>query len=528
MGQQLAERMEAEIGASTPLLELRGIGKRFPGVDALVDVDFAAERGRVHALVGANGAGKSTLIGLLSGVYPPSTGEIRLDGRKVTFHSPREARQAGISTVYQELTVLPNLSVAENVFLGREPRIGWGVVDFSRAEAEARRLFERYSLALDPRAMTGRLPIGQQQIVELARALFTASQVLILDELTAALSNAEQEMLFGIVGRLKRAGLLVIYVSHRLEEVFALADRVTVLRDGRHVTTQPVSTLSQRELIRLIVGHSVSERFELPEVAAAGPPLLEVSVATGTGRKDFSVRAGEILGLAGVLGSGRTRLARSLAGLEPRSRVAARVGGKDVVPSSPRAAIANGIVYLTEDRNTDGLFGNLSVLANATAGALGKFACAGIMRLKNERRTASEMLDRLQLVARSLDAPVRVLSGGNQQKTLFARALLCRPQLLICDEPTRGVDVGAREQIYSILIDLAGRGIGVIVISSELKELLAICHRLLVVRDGSLYEELEPSISEHDLAMIAAGFSREDAWTTSSAMAISQASVAES
>ena len=237
VGQQFAERMEAEIGASTPLLELRGIGKRFPGVDALVDVDFGAERGQVHALVGANGAGKSTLIGLLSGVYPPSTGEIRLDGRKVTFHSPREARQAGISTVYQELTVLPNLSVAENVFLGREPRIGWGVVDFSRAEAEARRLFERYSLALDPRAMTGRLPIGQQQIVELARALFTASQVLILDELTAALSNAEQEMLFGIVGRLKRAGLLVIYVSHRLEEVFALADRVTVLRDGRHVTT---------------------------------------------------------------------------------------------------------------------------------------------------------------------------------------------------------------------------------------------------------------------------------------------------
>jgi ABC-type sugar transport system ATPase subunit len=393
-------------------------------------------------------------------------------------------------------------------------------VDLSRAEAEARALFERYGLALDPQAMTGRLSIGQQQIVELARALSTSSQVLILDELTAALSTAEQEMLFAIVDRLKRAGLLILYVSHRLEEVFALADRVTVLRDGRRVTTQPVSTLSQRELIRLIVGHSVRERFDLPQIAAVGAPLFEATVATATGSKEFSVRAGEILGLAGVLGSGRTRLARSLAGLERQSLAVVRVGGKGVAPSSPRAAIANGIVYLTEDRKTEGMFGNLSVLANTTASALGKFARAGIIRSKQERRMASEMLDRLQLVARSLDAPVRMLSGGNQQKTLFARALLCRPRVLICDEPTRGVDVGAREQIYSILIDLVRGGMAVIIISSELKELLAISHRLLVVRDGSVYEELEPSISEHDLAMIAAGFSRRDAWTTSPASAL--------
>jgi ABC-type sugar transport system ATPase subunit len=506
--------MEAEIGGSKPLLDLRGIGKSFPGVDALVDVDFAAKSGEVHALVGANGAGKSTLIGLLSGIYPPSTGTIRLSGREVTFRSPREARQAGISTVYQELTVLPNLSVAENVFLGREPRFGLGVVHVSRLKAEARELFERYGLALDPQATTGRLSIGQRQIVELARALSTASQVLILDELTASLSTAEQTMLFGIVNRLKRAGLLILYVSHRLEEVFALADRVTVLRDGRRVTTQAVSALSQRELIHLIVGHNVSERFDLPHVAA-GAPLLEATLATAAGSKEFAVRAGEIVGLAGVLGSGRTRLARSLAGLEPRARAVARVCGKDVAPSSPKAAISHGIVYLTEDRKADGLFSNLSVLANATAGALGEFTRSGMIRMKYEKRTASEMLERVQLVARSLDAPVRVLSGGNQQKTLFARALLCRPRVLICDEPTRGVDVGAREQIYQILLDLARRGIAIIVISSEHKELLAICHRLLVVRDGSVYEELEPSVSEHELAMIAAGFSREEAWTTS-------------
>jgi ABC-type sugar transport system ATPase subunit len=332
-------------------------------------------------------------------------------GTEVTFRSPREARQAGISTVYQELTVLPNLSVVENVFLSREPRVGWGIVDRSRTEAEARALFERYGLALDPQAMTGRLSVGQQQIVELARALSTASQVLILDELTAALSTAEQEMLFVSVDRLKRAGMLILYVSHRLEEVFALADHVTVLRDGKRVTTQPVSTLSQRELIRLIVGHSVRERFDLPHVAG-GAPLLEATLASATGRKQFSMRAGEVLGLAGVLGSGRTRLARSLAGLERQSLAVVRVDGEDVTPSSPRAAIANGIVYLTEDRKTDGMFGNLSVLANTTASALGKFARAGIIRFKHERRTASEMLDRLQLVARSIDAPVRVLSGS--------------------------------------------------------------------------------------------------------------------
>jgi ABC-type sugar transport system ATPase subunit len=507
VGELVAKRMEAEV-AGSPLLEACGISKSFPGVDALVNVDFAASGGEVHALVGANGAGKSTLIGVLSGIYPPSTGRIRLSGRDLTFRSPREAREAGISTVYQELTVLPNLSVAENVFLGREPRTSWGLLDIARLESDARDLFRRNGLTLDPRAMTGSLSVGQLQIVELARALSAASRVLILDELTAALSTAEQTMLFGIVDRLKRSGLLIIYVSHRLEEVFELADRVTVLRDGKRVATQPASALTQRELIRLIVGHSVNERFDLPPIPDDASHL-EVGIPRPSGTARFSVRGGEILGLAGVLGSGRTRLARALAGLEPRSRALARIDNKELKLTSPRTAIAHGIVYLTEDRKVDGLFGNLSVLTNTTAGALGDFARMGIIRVKRERRTASRMLDRLQLVARSLDAPVRVLSGGNQQKTLFARALLCGPRVLICDEPTRGVDVGAKEQIYQLLLDLARRGIAIIVISSELKELLAICHRLLVVRAGNICEELAPSISEHDLVTITAGFHEE-------------------
>jgi ABC-type sugar transport system ATPase subunit len=495
-----------------PLLELRAIGKSFPGVDALRDVDLVADHGEVHALVGANGAGKSTLIGLLSGLFPPSTGSIGIAGREVTFRSPREAREAGISTVYQELTVLPNLSVAENVFLGREPRSRFGLVNFARLHADARQLFDRFGLHLDPATVVGRLSLGHRQIVELARALSTASQILILDELTAGLSTVEQAMLFGIVERLRDAGLLILYVSHRLEEVFALADRVTVLRDGERVTTRNVSSLSVRELVRFMIGHDLSDRFDLPTVDA-GAPRLEVRVATAVGSTQFALRSGEILGLAGILGSGRTRLAKSLTGLAPGLRAEILVDGKRTIMSSPEAAISHGIFYITEDRKGEGLFANLSVLANTTAGALVRFARFGIVRSRPERIAASEMLDRMRLVARSLDTPIRQLSGGNQQKTLLARALLCGPRVLICDEPTRGVDVGAKDQIYEILLELAARGIGIILISSEPKELLAICHRLLIVRDGRVCGEVSPTISEHELIMMVAGLATEDTWT---------------
>ncbi len=503
--------MEAEIAiGTTPLLELRGIGKSFPGVNALVDVDLAADRGEVHALVGANGAGKSTLIALLSGVYPPSSGSIRIAGRELTFRSPREARDAGISTVYQELAVLPNLSVAENVFLGREPRNRGGFIEFARLHVDAERLFERYGLDLDPRAPAGRLTPAQQQMVELARALSTASRILILDEPTASLAAAEQTMLFSIVERLKRVGLLVLYVSHRLEEIFSIADRVTVLRDGRRVTTRALSDVSRRDLVRLIVGHDVNERFELSEVAPDAS-LLEAKITAPAGVTGLSLRPGEILGFAGTLGSGRTRLARSLAGLEPAIRVEATMGAERVVIASPEAAIARGIVYLTEDRKADGLFGNLSILANTTAGALAKFVRFGVVRSLLERRAVHDMLDRVGLVVSNVDAPVRGLSGGNQQKTLLARALLSQPRILICDEPTRGVDVGAKEQIYRMLVELADRGLGIIVISSELKELLAISHRLLIVRNGLIQSEILPTISEPELVMMTAGLKEEAA-----------------
>jgi ABC-type sugar transport system ATPase subunit len=497
--------MEAQIAESlVPLLELRGLGKTFPGVEALVDVDVVADRGEVHALVGANGAGKSTLIALLSGVYPPSAGTIRLAGREVTFRSPKEARAAGITTVYQELTVIPNLSVAENVFLGREPCNRAGLVDFAQLQADARRLFERYGLDLDPRAAAAELTPGRMQMVELARALSTTSSVLVLDEPTAALSAAEQNVLFSTVARLKRAGLLVIYVSHRLEEIFSIADRVTVLRDGRRVATAMLSDISRRELVRLIVGHEVSERFDLPRVTVE-PALLDATIRMAGGISRLALRAGEILGLAGALGSGRTLLARSLAGLEPTIAVTAIIAGEHVAITSPRTALAHGIVYLSEDRNAEGLFANLAVLANTTAPVRARFTRFGMIRSRLERHAALEMLSRVGVVPRATDAPVRRLSGGNQQKTLLARALLCRPRILICDEPTRGVDVGAKEQLYRMLVELAGQGLGVIVISSELKELLAICHRLLIIRDGRIRDEIPSAISEPELVLMISG-----------------------
>jgi ABC-type sugar transport system ATPase subunit len=494
-----------------PLLELRAIGKSFPGVDALRNVDLVADRGEVHALVGANGAGKSTLIGLLSGLFPPSTGSIGIAGREVTFRSPRDARHAGISTVYQELTVLPNLSVAENVFLGREPRGRLGLVDFARLHADARQLFDRFGLQLDPTVLVGGLSVGHRQIVELARALSTASQILILDELTAGLSTVEQALLFRIVERLRDAGLLILYVSHRLEEVFAVADRVTVLRDGQHVTTRDVSGLSVRELVRFMVGHDLKDRFDLP-VVDANAPWLEAKVVSAAGSTEFALRSGEILGLVGILGSGRTRLAKSLTGLASGAQAEIVIGGKRTAITSPEVAISHGIFYITENRTAEGLFANLSVLANTTAGALVRFVRFGIVRPRPERAAAADMLGRMRLVADSLNMPIRQLSGGNQQKTLLARALLCSPRLLICDEPTRGVDVGAKDQIYEILLGLAAQGIGIILISSEPKELLAICHRLLVVRDGKVCGEISPTISEHELIMMITNLATKDTW----------------
>ncbi len=488
---------------SGALLELRGVSRRFGRVVALDSVDFIGERGQVHALTGANGAGKSTLMNLIGGVYAPSVGDIRVDGQSVSLASPAHARAMGISAVYQELSVLPGLSVAENICLGSEPLTRLGLLDRRELNARASRLLEQYELALDPACLAGSLSIANRQIVEIARALSTSATVLTLDEPTAVLAANERRRLFTIIARLKQRGMLVVFVSHRIEEVFEIADRITVLRNGRCVASSAARDLDRETLVRQMVGHDVSEvRAPARRRGEAIAPAIAFTVHSGSTATALAVAPGEVVGFAGLVGAGRTRLARRLAGIERGARTDCVIGGRSVRIRSPRTAIANGIVYLTEDRRRDGLFSVLPVLHNASAAVLGSIARAslgGLIDRAAERRLVSPVLDRLRLVAASLQMPVRGLSGGNQQKVLFARAMLTKPALLICDEPTRGVDVGAREEIYDAIDTLSRGGVAVIVISSDLKELVALSHRLLVIRDAQVVAELPAGAAEVDI-----------------------------
>ncbi|HWK83535.1 MAG TPA: sugar ABC transporter ATP-binding protein [Caldimonas sp.] len=485
--------------ATPPLLEFRGLGKRFGAVTALEAVDFAADGGEVHALTGANGAGKSTLMNLLAGVYAPSAGEILIDGRAVHFEAPAEARAAGVAAVYQELAVLPELTVAENIWLGREPRTGARLLDRRALHQRTARLLEEFRLPLDPTAVAGSLSVAARQLVEIARALSSSARILSLDEPTAVLSTGERARLFDIVAELKRRGLLVLFVSHRLDEVFQIADRVTVLRNGRRVFGAATTDVTRAELVRQMVGHDVDDRSRAERFAPTGAAPISITLHAPPAPLELRLERGEIVGLGGLVGSGRTRLARRLAGLEEGVAVDYRIGERRFTVRSAVQGMAQGVVYLTEDRKRDGLFAGLSVLRNASAATLRSLSRFGFVDRRAERRRVVPVLEGLKVVAASLRIPVRSLSGGNQQKVLFGRALLARPLLLICDEPTRGVDVGAREEIYAVIDKLARDGVTIVMVSSDLKELLALCHRILVVRDATIVAELAASASELDI-----------------------------
>lgn len=485
------------------LLRARGLTRRFGALTALDAVDFDGYRGQIHALTGANGAGKSTLMNLIVGVHAPSAGRIEIDGAPVHFSSPAQARAAGISAVHQELTVLPQLTVAENVWLGCEPRTSWGMLDRQALIRRTSELAAAYRLPLEPDRVAGTMSVAGRQIVEIARALSASARILTLDEPTAVLSEAERARLFDIVGHLKQRGLLILFVSHRLEEVFEVSDQVTVLRNGRLVVSLPTAQLDRPSLIRHMVGHEVVERAtgSVPEPPGAAPMAMRFATA-GTAT-ELSIAPGEIVGLGGLVGAGRTRLARRIAGLDPRVPVDFEVDGRRFRLRCAADAIRHGIVYLTEERKRDGLFAGLSVLSNSSASALAGLSRWGFIDFHRERRQVAPLLARLRVVAAASGVPVRNLSGGNQQKVLFARALLARPALLICDEPTRGVDVGSREDIYQLIEALAREGVAILLISSDLKELLALSHRTLVVREATVVAQLGPQASEHDIVAAA-------------------------
>jgi ABC-type sugar transport system ATPase subunit len=488
-----------------PMLETLGLTKRFQSVLALDSVDFAAYRGEVRAIVGANGAGKSTLMNLLAGVFPPTAGEVRIDGESVHLRSPRDAAERGIAVVYQEFSSIPVLSAVENITLGREPVGALGRIDRARMLRDAENLCDRYGLKIRLTQRLEEMSVADRQLVEVARALAAKPRVLILDEPTAVLSGAEQEALFAIVRRFQEDNLLVLFVSHRLAEVFAIAERASVLRDGRLIGTVRLSDSSHDHLIEMMVGATASAPRRATAVLA-GKRLLKAARSHVPDVVPLTVSRGEIVGLAGMVGSGRSRLGRGLCGIGDSGGIAFEIEGRPVRIRSPREALAHGLAYLTEDRKEEGLFASLSVLSNATAARLDEISSGGLIIDKRERRNGAAMLERLNVVAASLDAPVQRLSGGNQQKVLFGRVLLAEPRLLVCDEPTRGVDARGRNEIHRILADLAGRGVAIVLITSELEELVMLSDRVLVMRDGAIAGELQGSeITEAAIVGLAAG-----------------------
>jgi monosaccharide-transporting ATPase len=497
-----------------PIVEVVGVSKRFPGVLALDDVSFTLAPGEVHALVGENGAGKSTLIKLLTGVYSPDSGEIRYAGAPVSFGRPLDAQAVGISTIYQEVNLVPLMSVARNLYLGREPRNRWGLVDFRRMHRDAAALLDRYGIDADVRAPLRSLGLGAQQMIALARAVSVDARVVIMDEPTSSLEPREVDTLFRVVRELRDQGVAIIYVSHRLDELYRICDRVTVLRDGRVVHTGPLADLNRLRLVSLMLGRDVAEvrrhgltRFSESH-AAAGEPVLQVrhlSKRHVLSDVSFDVRPGEVTGLGGLLGSGRSETAKAIVGALPVDRGVVVVAGRPLRRLSPAAAIRAGISLLPEDRKAEGIIPDLSVRENIVLAAMPRLSRAGVVSRARQDRIVDTFMRRLRIKAASPDQKVSELSGGNQQKVLLARWLCLNPKVLLLDEPTRGIDVGAKAEVQQLIDDLASEGLAVVLISSDLEELVEGADRIVVLRAGAVVDELTGAeVSEsHLMAAVA-------------------------
>lgn len=485
----------------SPLLEMRGITKRFPGVTALDGVDFELEKGEVHVLLGENGAGKSTLIKMLSGAYRPDEGEILLDGEKVNISSAMEAQRLGIATIYQEFNLVPQLTVAENIFLGRQPR-RFGFVDRRGMRRAARELLDRMKVRVDPDARVEGLGVARRQMVEIAKALSLDARILIMDEPTASLSGQEVGRLFEIIHGLKEEEVGVIFISHHLEEVAEIGDRVTVLRDGEFVDRVPAST-DPSEFVRLMVGRDIEDQFprRRPEI---GEVLLEVRNLSREGVLEdisFELRAGEVVGVAGIVGAGRTELAEAIFGSVPADSGEIVVGGQHLRPGDPRETKRRGIGFITEDRQGEGIVPPLSVAENLGLAALEENSKVGLVNRRRQRQQAEEMIGDLGIRTPGPEQEIRYLSGGNQQKVVIGKWLLADSRVLIMDEPTRGIDVGAKVEIYELMNELTAEGAGILMISSELPEVLGMSDRILVMSAGRITGELSAEEASQEKVM---------------------------
>ncbi len=478
----------------TALIELTGISKSFAGVRVLQDISFDVRAGEVHALVGENGAGKSTLIKIMGGVHRADAGEIRVNGQSAQFASPRASAASGIAVVHQELLLFPDLSVAENIFVGHAPRTGWGALDWGKMRSRARELLDRLqSQHIDVDARVGALSVANRQRVEIARALSQDARALIMDEPTASLVEEDVQQLLAIVRLLRDKGVGIVYVSHKLPEIFALADRVTVLRDGTRVGTAPVAELDERKLVSMMVGRPIDQLFPKQETKI-GAPLLEVrNLSFGAVVRDVSLtlHAGEILGVAGLIGSGRTELALTIFGITPATAGEILIEGKAVRIESPQRARDLGIAYVPEDRGLQGLVRPQSIQENISLTVLKSLATGTLIDHRKEEKLARDSIAKFGIRARGPRQIVRQLSGGNQQKVVLAKWLATEPRILIMDEPTRGIDVGAKSEIHALMSALAARGLGILMISSELPEVLGMSDRVLVMKNGRLVAEFD-------------------------------------
>ncbi|EPC5392541.1 ribose ABC transporter ATP-binding protein RbsA [Serratia liquefaciens] len=489
-----------------PLLQLKGIDKAFPGVKALSGAALSVYPGKVMALVGENGAGKSTMMKVLTGIYNKDAGSQYFLGKEVAFNGPKDSQEAGIGIIHQELNLIPQLTIAENIFLGREFVNRIGRIDWKRMYAEADKLLARLNLSYSSHRLVGELSIGDQQMVEIAKVLSFESKVIIMDEPTDALTDTETASLFKVINELKAEGRGIVYISHRLKEIFEICDDATVFRDGQFIAERPVSELQEDSLIEMMVGRKLEEQY--PRLnQPRGEKRLEVSQVSGPGVHDvsFTLYRGEILGVAGLMGAGRTELMKILYGAAPRKAGTVSLDGRQVVTHSPQDGLANGIVYISEDRKRDGLVLGMSVKENMSLTALRYFSRAdGSLKQAEEQQAVGDFIRLFNIKTPSMEQPIGLLSGGNQQKVAIARGLMTRPKVLILDEPTRGVDVGAKKEIYQLINQFKQEGLSIILVSSEMPEVMGMSDRILVMHEGHLSGEFPIEQATQEALMAAA------------------------